>query len=99
MNGLVTVNSTTGLSAIIHNKAVKCLGRANYNFSPLTNSCSLDEFWEFCQKPDENLAKKYRNYHLAYTQINCNFYSKYSIRHMFNLIGNCKQENNPKINN
>lgn len=74
--GMVTLNSTSGLSALIHNMPVKVLGRAHYDMAGLTDQQDLDSFWLNPQKPDENLFRAYRLYHLNITQINGNFYSK-----------------------
>lgn len=74
--GLVTLNSTCGLSAIKHGMPVKVLGRAHYNVPHLTDPHSLDEFWLHPTPPDEDLAEKFRRYHLNKTQINGSFYSK-----------------------
>lgn len=42
--GMVTLNSTSGLSGLLHNMPVKTLGRANYDFEGLTDQQSLDTF-------------------------------------------------------
>ncbi len=74
--GMVTLNSTSGLSALIHHMPVKLLGRAHYDIPGLTFQGSLAEFWQQPQKPDETLFHAYRMYHINNTQINGSFYSK-----------------------
>ena len=74
--GMVTLNSTSGLSALIHNMPVKVLGRAHYDIPGLTAQQSLAEFWHHPAKPDAELFHAYRMYHLNVTQINGNFYSR-----------------------
>lgn len=74
--GMVTVNSTSGLSALIHNMPVKVLGRANYDIAGLTSRQRLRDFWRQPQKPDAEKFHAYRMYHLNQTQINGNFYTE-----------------------
>lgn len=74
--GMVTLNSTSGLSALIHNMPVKILGRANYDMEGITFQGSLAEFWKHPTPPDRRLFHAYRMYHINVTQINGNFYSR-----------------------
>ncbi|MDY4281664.1 MAG: capsule biosynthesis protein [[Pasteurella] mairii] len=83
--GMVTLNSTSGISALIHNMPVKTLGRANYDFEGLTDQGSLDNFWTNPTKPNEQLFNLYRAFHLNKTQINGNFYRKTILRFPYNL--------------
>jgi len=53
--GLVLVNSTVGLSALIAGRPVKTLGTALYDMPGLTDPQDLDTFWQKPQKPDANL--------------------------------------------
>ncbi|KPN72962.1 capsule biosynthesis protein [Neisseria sp. 74A18] len=73
--GMVTLNSTSGLSALIHNMPVKVIGRANYNIEGITFQGSLAEFWKHPTPPDAELLHAYRMYHINVTQINGSFYS------------------------
>lgn len=73
--GMVALNSTSGLSALIHNMPVKLLGRANYDIPGITSQQPLSEFWQNPDKPDKALFHAYRMYHLNTTQINGSFYS------------------------
>jgi capsular polysaccharide export protein len=74
--GLVTINSTVGLSAMDHGLPVKTLGLAVYDMVGLTSQRSLDDFWQFAQqdKPEPELHRNFVNYVIAHTQINGNFY-------------------------
>ena len=74
--GMVTINSTSGLSGLIHNMPVKVLGRAHYDIPGITDQNSLAEFWNHPTPPDKELFHAYRMYHLNVTQINGNFYSQ-----------------------
>lgn len=73
--GMVTVNSTSGLSALIHNMPVKVLGRANYDIPGIASQQSLRDFWKQPQPPEPDKFHAYRMYHLNQTQINGNFYT------------------------
>ena len=74
--GMVTINSTSGLSGLIHNMPVKVLGRAHYDIPGITDQNTLAEFWNHPTPPDSDLFHAYRMYHLNVTQINGNFYSQ-----------------------
>ncbi len=74
--GMVTLNSTSGLSALIHGMPVKIIGRASYDIPGITFQGSLAEFWKHPVPPDENLFHAYRMYHINTTQINGSFYSE-----------------------
>ena len=73
--GMVTLNSTSGLSALIHHMPVKVLGRAHYNIPGLTDQGSLANFWNHPFQPNTKLFHAYRMYHIHHTQINGSFYS------------------------
>ncbi|HDL5913654.1 TPA: capsule biosynthesis protein [Mannheimia haemolytica] len=82
--GMVTLNSTSGLSALLHNMPVKTLGRANYDFEGLTDKQPLDTFWANPQLPNSEVFKGYRQFHLHKTHINGNFYHKSILRYPYN---------------
>lgn len=75
MRGMVTINSTATLSALHHEKPVKCLGDAFYNFEGLTCQNELSEFWKNPYNPDNELFLKFKKYVNENSQINGNFYS------------------------
>ena len=74
--GLVTINSTVGLSALDHDLPVKTLGHAVYDMPGLTSQRSLDDFWKnaAADKADPLLHEKFVNYVTAHTQLNGSFY-------------------------
>jgi capsular polysaccharide export protein len=76
--GVVTINSTAGLSALEHGCAVKSCGRAIYDMQGLTFQGSLDEFWTFAHlnPPQKDLLRGFRNYLLTHNQHNGSFYKK-----------------------
>ena len=78
--GTVVVNSTVGLSALLHGSPLKVCGRAMYDFKGLTYQGTLDEFWREApdEKVDSKLFDSFRNYLIATTQINGNFYKRIS---------------------
>jgi capsular polysaccharide export protein len=74
--GLVTVNSTCGLSALIHGLPVIALSNAHYDIQGLTFQYGLDRFWKEGQKPDILLFEKYRSYLCNKSQIKGSIYYK-----------------------
>lgn len=71
---VVTINSTAGLSALIHNKPLIVMGNALYDMKGLTFQGHLNQFWQSDFKPDMKLFKKFRLYILRNTQINAVYY-------------------------
>lgn len=82
--GMVTLNSTSGLSGLLHNMPVKTLGIANYDFNGLTDQQSLDSFWSNPKPPNKEVFKGYRKYHLYKTHINGSFYNRVILRYPYN---------------
>ena len=76
--GMVVVNSTSGLSAMIHKLPVKILGKANYKIDGLINKMQLSEFWNQTDSSNLITYHAYKVYHLEKTQINMTFYNLYS---------------------
>jgi len=74
--GTVVINSTVGLSSLLHNTPVKVLGRANYDMPGLTHSGTLASFWQAPSPIDAQLHAQFRQYLLTHNQINGNFYSR-----------------------
>lgn len=81
--GMVTLNSTSGISGLVHKMPVKTLGRANYDFDNLTDQQSLADFWSNPQPPDEKTFNGYKKYHLYKTHINGSFYSSVILRYPY----------------
>lgn len=74
--GVVTVNSTTGLQALHHNCRLKVLGTALFDMPGLTFRGPLDAFWTDRSKPDPALYRAFRSVVLAATQVNGSFFTK-----------------------
>jgi capsule polysaccharide modification protein KpsS len=68
--GVVTINSTVGLSSIHHGTPVKCLGTAVYDMPGLTYGGPLDEFWRAPGEVDADLYRKFRWWLRTNNQIN-----------------------------
>lgn len=77
--GVVTVNSTVGPSALLHHKPVKVLGRAIYDIRDLTFQGELRDFWRHGQPPDPGLFRCFRNTVIHATQVNGGLYSSHGI--------------------
>jgi len=75
---VITINSTAGISALIHNKPLKVLGQALYDIKGLTYQGHLNQYWGAHFKPDTRLFKKFSKYLRVNTQINAVFYGKKS---------------------
>jgi capsular polysaccharide export protein len=71
---IVTINSTVGISALIHNKSIKVMGDAFYDMVGLTYQGELDEFWQDASPPDKKLFKSFNLYLKDNTQINMVYY-------------------------
>lgn len=68
--GVVTVNSTVGLSALLHGVPTHALGRAIYDLPGLTHQGDLAAFWRAPTAPDPALLAAFRGYLLRRTQLN-----------------------------
>jgi capsular polysaccharide export protein len=73
--GLVTVNSTTGISALSFGCPTIALSDPIYNLCGLTFKGALDEFWLEAGPPDTALYQDFRNVLIHATQVNGGFYS------------------------
>ena len=74
--GMITVNSTSGLHALQLGCPVKVLGQAVYDVDGLTFQGKLDEFWGCRRRPDATLLKAYINLMVATIQIRGVFFSE-----------------------
>lgn len=74
-SGTVTVNSTTGTSALIHRCPTLALGDPIYAMPGLTFQGSLDDFWQNPEAPDMELFRSFRNTVIHTTQVNGGFYT------------------------
>ncbi|NBI12750.1 capsule biosynthesis protein [[Haemophilus] felis] len=74
--GMVTLNSTSGISGLLHNIPVITLGRANYDFPGMTYQGDLNDFWCNTTPPNKEVFDAYRKFHLNVTHINGSYYNK-----------------------
>ena len=76
---VVTVNSTVGLSALLHRLPVKTMGKALYDIPDLTHQGALDSFWQNPQPVDEKLFKRFHSLLFTQTQINGSFFTHFDL--------------------
>lgn len=75
LSGTVTVNSTVGLSSLIHSVPTLCLGKALYDLPKLTSQCDLNEFWTHASPVCETSFAAFKHSLLRMTQLEGNFYT------------------------
>lgn len=93
--GMVVINSTSGLSALIHGLPTKVLGKAPYDFEGLTDQQSLSLFWNNPQPPNAKVFNAYKTYLLYKTQLNDCFYSRNDVLHFDQIdLSNYSQNHN-----
>ncbi len=73
--GVVTINSTAGISTVQFGVPTIALGDAIYNMPGLTHQGGLASFWRAAERPDVELFRAFHRLVLARTQINGNFYA------------------------
>jgi len=93
--GVVTVNSTAGLSALQHRRPTKALGSAVYDLPRLTFQGALDEFWSsaWSAPPDIDVVRAFRNVLVHATQVNGGFYTAKGIA---SLLPGCERLLEPR---
>jgi len=90
--GVITLNSTVGISALIHGVPVKALGRSLMERARVTSSENLDNFWKNPGSVDKKRVDQFRNYLLVHGQLNANFYKDIQkglpnvYRHFYRLL-------------
>lgn len=72
--GVVTVNSTVGVSALLHGVPTKVMGKAMYDIAGLTHQGSLASFWKAPQPVDKELFQRFYSLLLEKTQVNGSFF-------------------------
>lgn len=77
--GLITVNSTIGITAMAEGVPVLALGTAIYNLPGLACQHGLDGYWSAPSAPDPILFQAFRRVVAARTQINGGFFSREGI--------------------
>lgn len=73
--GMVTVNSTAGLTAAIKQLPTIAVGRAFYRIEGLVSTGALDMFWNTPKRPDWTMTERFLAVALAKTQINGSYYA------------------------
>lgn len=76
--GIITVNSTVGMSSLALGRPVIVLGTAIYNLPGLTYQGTLDDFWREAPAPDAELFRLFKNTVIHTTQIHGGFYTPQS---------------------
>jgi capsular polysaccharide export protein len=76
--GIVTVNSTIGITALHHGVPVKVLGSAVFDIPGLTCQASLEAFWRDPQRPDPELMRSFVRALCGATQIKGGYYERTS---------------------
>ncbi|MFA0812405.1 capsule biosynthesis protein [Microbulbifer epialgicus] len=71
--GVVTINSTVGISALLHKVPTKVLGRALYDMPGLTHQGPLSSFWSEPTQVDFELFKRFHTYLYEQTQLDGSF--------------------------
>ncbi|MFS1523006.1 capsule biosynthesis protein [Microbulbifer sp. 2304DJ12-6] len=72
--GVVTINSTVGISALLHRVPTKVLGRALYDMRGLTHQGSLSSFWKAPATVDYKLFQRFHTYLYEQTQLDGSFF-------------------------
>jgi capsular polysaccharide export protein len=72
--GTVLINSTVGMSSLLHGTPVKVLGQAIYDMPGLAHQGPLATFWQQPERIDHDLFQRFRNFVIERTQVNGNYY-------------------------
>lgn len=72
--GLITINSTVGISALLHKVPTITLGTALYDQRGLTHQGTLSEFWQSAQPVDPQFFRQFRTYLYERTQLDGSFF-------------------------
>ncbi len=74
--GTIVINSTVGLSSLLHGTPVKCLGTAVYDMAGLTHQGRLAEFFRAPSPVDRELFQRYRRWLREHNQLNGSVWSR-----------------------
>lgn len=66
--GVVNINSSVGISALVHHQPVIALGTAVYDLPELTFHGPLDEFWTKAERPKSTRVRQFFNMLLEHNQ-------------------------------
>ena len=72
--GIVTINSTVGVTALHHGVPVKVLGNAVFDVAGLTCQAPLDAFWHDPPRPDPELMAAFLRALIGTTQVKGGYY-------------------------
>lgn len=72
--GVVTINSTVGVTALHHGVPVKVLGNAVFDIAGLTCQAPLDAFWHDPRPPDSELMAAFLRALVGATQVKGSYY-------------------------
>lgn len=72
--GVVTINSTVGISALLHQVPTKVLGRALYDMPGLTHRRDLASFWTGPEAVDFDFFRRFHTYLYEQTQLDGSFF-------------------------
>ncbi|HLY46599.1 MAG TPA: hypothetical protein VKQ73_13545 [Stellaceae bacterium] len=76
--GIVTINSTVGVTALHHGVPVKTLGNAVFDIAGMTCQAPLDAFWRDPPAPDPQLTADFLRALVATTQVKGGYYQRAS---------------------
>ncbi|HEV8677967.1 MAG TPA: SDR family NAD(P)-dependent oxidoreductase [Stellaceae bacterium] len=76
--GVVTINSTVGVTALHYGVPVKALGSAVFDVAGLTCQAPLDAFWHDPQRPDPELMAAFLRALVGATQVKGSYYERAS---------------------
>ncbi|QDP01937.1 capsule biosynthesis protein [Thalassotalea sp. PS06] len=76
LRGVVTVNSTVGLSSLLHSIPTIALGSALYDLPGTTFQGSLDDFWKSSYRVNSKFFAKFHTYLMQETQLSGDFYTE-----------------------
>lgn len=90
--GIITINSTVGMTALINKKPVKTMGKAVYDIEGLTYKGDLNNFWVDALnfEIDDTLLESFCKYLQNYILINGSFYKRITKKNHTGLIYNEK---------
>lgn len=76
---VLTVNSTVGLSALLHHLPTKVMGKALYDIEGLTHQGSLASFWQNPQPVNDELFRRFQSLLFKKTQVNGSFFKHWEL--------------------
>ncbi|MEX1115792.1 MAG: hypothetical protein WEB53_11120 [Akkermansiaceae bacterium] len=92
--GVVNINSSVGISGLVHHVPVITLGTAVYNLVDLTYQGGLDSFWNHSEKPKGHRVRNFTNLLLQTSQGRGTLSQR-----CFDVPGRCKIQWPPSFHN